>query len=59
MWRGRLRRFFPSYNELANAVLAAINIPMPEIDVGIIPAAPLAPRRPNMVPTPPPKTGAS
>jgi hypothetical protein len=57
-WRGRLRRFFPSYNELANAVLAAINIPMPEIDVGAIPAAPLAPRRPNMVPPPPMKPGA-
>ena len=58
VWRGRLRRFFPSYNELANAVLAAISIPMPEIDVGGIPAAPLAPRRPNMVPPPPPKTAA-
>ena len=56
-WRGRLRRGFPSYNELANAVLAAISIPMPEVDVGVIPAAPLAPRRPNMVPLPPPKTG--
>jgi len=55
VWRGRLRRFFPSYNELANAVLAAISIPMPEIDVGAIPAAPLAPRRPNMVPAPPTK----
>ena len=30
---------------------------MPEIDVGAIPAAPLAPRRPNMVPEPPPKSG--
>jgi 4-hydroxyphenylacetate 3-monooxygenase len=59
VWRGRLRRFFPSYNELANAVLGAIDIPMPEIDVGAIPAAPLAPRRPNAVPTPPLKTGAS
>jgi aromatic ring hydroxylase len=57
-WRGRLRRYFPSYNELANAVLAAIDIPMPEIDVGVIPAAPLAPRRPNMVPAPPMKPGA-
>ena len=49
-WRGRLRQRFPSYNELANAVLQAIDIPMPQIDVGIIPAAPLAPRRPNMAP---------
>lgn len=50
-WRGRLRQRFPSYNELANAVLGAIDLPMPEIDVGCIPAAPLAPRRTN---TPPP-----
>ncbi len=57
-WRGRLRRGFPSYNELANAVLAAIAIPMPEIDVGAIPAAPLAPRRTNVAPGPPLKTGA-
>ncbi|MGC2415213.1 MAG: 4-hydroxyphenylacetate 3-hydroxylase N-terminal domain-containing protein [Stellaceae bacterium] len=58
VWRGRLRREFPSYNELANAVLRAIAIPMPEIDVGVIPAAPLAPRRTNVVPPPPLKTGA-
>jgi 4-hydroxyphenylacetate 3-monooxygenase len=48
-WRGRLRQRFPSYNELANAVLRAIDIPMPAIDVGNIPAAPLAPRRVNTV----------
>ena len=47
VWRGRLRRAFPSYNELANAVLRAIDLPMPEIDVERIPAAPLAPRRIN------------
>lgn len=46
-WRGRLRRVFPSYSELANAVLRAIDLPMPEIDVASIPAAPLAPRRVN------------
>ncbi|MBV9827609.1 MAG: hypothetical protein JO001_18390 [Alphaproteobacteria bacterium] len=46
-WRGRLRRVFPSYNELANAVLRVIDFPMPEIDVSTIPAAPLAPRRIN------------
>jgi 4-hydroxyphenylacetate 3-monooxygenase len=46
-WRGRLRQRFPSYNELANAVLRAIDMPMPEIDIGCIPAAPLAPRRTN------------
>ena len=47
VWRGRLRRAFPSYNELANAVLRAIDLPMPEIDVSAITAAPLAPRRIN------------
>jgi hypothetical protein len=61
-WRGRLRRAFPSYNELANAVLCAIDMPMPEIDVGAIPAAPLAPRRVNTAPAAaaqsPLKTGA-
>jgi aromatic ring hydroxylase len=46
-WRGRLRRAFPSYNELANGVLRAIDLPMPEIDVSAIPTAPLAPRRIN------------
>jgi len=50
VWRGRLRQRFPSYNELANAVLRAIAMPMPEIDVGGIPAAPLAPRRINVPP---------
>jgi 4-hydroxyphenylacetate 3-monooxygenase len=58
-WRGRLRRAFPSYNELANAVLRAIDLPMPEIDVGAIPDAPLAPRRINTAPGGAPgKTGA-
>ncbi len=59
-WRGRLRRGFASYNELANAVLRAIAIPMPEIDVGAIPAAPMVPRRTNAPPTPAPalKSGA-
>ena len=54
-WRGRLRQHFPSYNDLANAVLAAIDMPMPQIDVGVIPAAPLAPRRTNLAA--PPRTG--
>ncbi|MGE5272048.1 MAG: 4-hydroxyphenylacetate 3-hydroxylase C-terminal domain-containing protein, partial [Thiohalocapsa sp.] len=46
-WRGRLRRVFPSYNDLANAVLRATQLPMPEIDLGVVPAAPMAPRRVN------------
>ncbi len=53
VWRGRLRRAFGSYNELANAVLRAIDLPMPDIDVSGIPAAPLAPRRINTAPSVP------
>jgi aromatic ring hydroxylase len=45
-WRGWLRQNFRDYNELANAVLRAIDLEMPEIDVGNIPAAPIARRRP-------------
>ena len=52
-WRGRLRRSFDRYNELANAVLRQLDLPMPEIDLTSIPAAPVAPRRPV---TPPPKS---
>jgi hypothetical protein len=46
-WRGRLRRSFRDYNELANAVIKHIDIDMPKIDVGNIPALPIAPRRVN------------
>src|SRR5271166_2644105 len=35
-WRGRLRRSFDRYNELANAVLGQLDLPMPEIDLSII-----------------------
>jgi aromatic ring hydroxylase len=51
-WRGRLRRSFNRYNELANAVLRALDVAMPEIDLNSIPAAPLAPRRPVSPDTP-------
>jgi aromatic ring hydroxylase len=44
-WRGRLRRSFDRYNELANGVTRALDLPMPEIDLSSIPAAPMAPRR--------------
>jgi 4-hydroxyphenylacetate 3-monooxygenase len=44
-WRGRLRRGFADYNELANGVLRQLSVTMPQIDLGSIPAAPLAPRR--------------
>ena len=46
VWRGRLRRSFDRYNELANGVLRALDLPMPSIDLSGIPGAPLAPRRP-------------
>jgi aromatic ring hydroxylase len=45
-WRGRLRRSFERYNELANAVLDQLDVAMPEIDLDTIRTAPTAPRRP-------------
>jgi aromatic ring hydroxylase len=58
VWRGRLRQVFPDYNELANAVLRVIpDLPMPQIDVGSIAAAPMAPRRPNAPRPATPKSG--
>ena len=45
IWRHRLRRAFEDYNRLANGVLAQLDLAMPEIDVGAIRAAPIAPRR--------------
>jgi aromatic ring hydroxylase len=51
-WRQWLRRSFGDYNELANAVLGALDLPMPEIDLGSIVAAPPPVRRPA---TPPPR----
>jgi 4-hydroxyphenylacetate 3-monooxygenase len=52
-WRGRLRRSFNRYNELANAVARQLDQPMPEINLDSIRNAPLAQRRP--VAPPPPK----
>jgi aromatic ring hydroxylase len=52
-WRGRLRRSFNRYNELANGVLRHLNLPMPEIDLQSIRNAPLAARRPVTPVTPP------
>lgn len=46
-WRGRLRRRFDRYNELANAVLQQLGLPMPAIDLDAIRSAPLAARRPT------------
>ena len=45
-WRGRLRRSFEHYNELANSVLRALDMDMPEIDLSSIRETPWAPRRP-------------
>ena len=51
-WRGRLRRYFTRYNELANGVLRSLPLDMPEVDFSALRAAPLAPRRPI---APPPR----
>ncbi len=50
-WRHWMRRSFHDYNALANAVLQAIDLKMPEIDVDNIRTAAVAGRR---VTTPPP-----
>jgi aromatic ring hydroxylase len=52
-WRGRLRKSFGRWNELANAVLRQAVVPMPAIDLNSIPAEPLAPRRPVSPPAKP------
>ncbi|MGH7098346.1 MAG: 4-hydroxyphenylacetate 3-hydroxylase N-terminal domain-containing protein [Stellaceae bacterium] len=52
-WRGRLRRSFTRYNELANAVLRQLDLDMPEIDIATIAAAPVPVRRINAPPGPP------
>ena len=49
-WRGRLRQSFGDYNELANGVLKQLDMDMPQIDLGGIPARPMAPRRVNAAP---------
>jgi len=45
-WRARLRRHFDRYNELANGVLRALSVEMPEIDLTSLRAMPLPQRRP-------------
>jgi aromatic ring hydroxylase len=51
-WRGRLRRSFDRYNELANAVLKQLDRPMPAVNLDAIRNAPLAARRPVAPPKP-------
>jgi aromatic ring hydroxylase len=55
-WRGWLRQNFRDYDELANAVLRSIDLPMPAVDVSNIPAAPIARRRPVSPPAPAPQS---
>jgi aromatic ring hydroxylase len=50
-WRGRLRRGFADYNNLANAVTRQLPLPMPDIDLSAIPAAPMQQRRPVTPPS--------
>jgi len=45
-WRGRLRRAFDRYNELANGVVQSCGLAMPDIRLDAIREAPLAARRP-------------
>jgi 4-hydroxyphenylacetate 3-monooxygenase len=45
-WRARLRRAFPDYNALANGVLQALSVDMPEIDLSSLRAIALPARRP-------------
>jgi 4-hydroxyphenylacetate 3-monooxygenase len=45
-WRGRLRRSFRDYNDLANRVLKQLDLAMPEVNLDPIRNAPLAARRP-------------
>ncbi len=56
-WRGRLRRRFDRYNELANGVLQGPSGAMPEINLDSIRNAPLAARRPvSPIAVPPTKS---
>jgi 4-hydroxyphenylacetate 3-monooxygenase len=50
-WRARMRRFFASYNDLANGVLGALSLDMPAIDLERLRTVAMPPRRPV---TPPP-----
>ena len=57
-WRGRLRRSFNRYDELANGVLQQLDLPMPKIDLQSIRNAPLVVRRPVNPTVPPPPVTA-
>jgi aromatic ring hydroxylase len=51
IWRNRLRGWFSRYNELANGVLAALQVDMPTIDLGSLRIVPQGVRRPVSVPS--------
>jgi 4-hydroxyphenylacetate 3-monooxygenase len=53
-WRGWLRRSFERYNALANTVLRALNMDIPDIDLSSLREVPWAPRRTVTPPAPPP-----
>ena len=53
-WRGRLRRSFNRYDDLANAVARSLSLDMPALDLGSLRALPLPPRRPVAPPRPTP-----
>ena len=55
-WRARLRRAFPDYTLLANAVLRALALEMPSIDLDGLRNVAMPQRRPA-VPPPPPGPG--
>jgi 4-hydroxyphenylacetate 3-monooxygenase len=57
-WRARLRRYFGSYNELANGVLRALSLEMPAIDLDSLRAMPMPQRRPVTPPRPPASSDA-
>ena len=44
-WRGRLRAWFDSYNELANGVSGLIDVDMPPMDLTSLQEVPNAPHR--------------
>jgi 4-hydroxyphenylacetate 3-monooxygenase len=55
-WRGRLRRNFDSFGDLANRVAGSLNLVMPQVDLDHIGEVPWAPRR-AVAPPPPRSTG--
>ncbi len=50
-WRNRLRAWFSSYNELANAVVGTLNLDMPIIDLNSLRQVTQGPRRPVSIPS--------